>query len=82
MLLIKHPNLRKLQTVPPMFPSGFSINFQQPKQGAQVVQHMEKHSAKRELGTVPPRELETVPLLGGHFWTPNGTENTLRWYSF
>ena len=26
---------------------------------------MGKHSAIRELGTVPPRELGTVPLMGG-----------------
>ena len=31
--------------------------------------------ALRELGTVPPRELGTVPLLGGHSWS---TEKIFR----
>ena len=30
---------------------------------------MGKHRAKREPGTVPPRELGTVPFFGGQIWT-------------
>ena len=56
-----------LETVAPMCPPGYLSIFikNSPKYG--------KRRAKRELETVPPRELETVPLLG----VINGP---LRWY--
>ena len=59
---IKHPNLRKPQTVPPMCPPGFSINSEKPN-NAQLTPNMGKHSAKREPGAVPPRESGT-PIKG------------------
>ena len=36
---------------------------------------MGKHSPKRKLETAPPRELGTVPLLGGKNAPQGGTEN-------
>ena len=43
---------------------------------SQLVPNMEKHSAKREPGTVPPRELGIVPLLGGKNAPLMCTENS------